>query len=153
MRVFRLSKRKYAKALDGKGAAKAGNRWNSKGTEMIYTAESRALAMAEVAVHLSWALLPKDYVMIEIEIPDTTPIYTVQKENLADDWAMHPPRKSTQRLGDEFIGMQKYLIMQVPSAVVSGDLNYLINPNHKNFDVVKIKSIMPFIFDQRLFRT
>ena len=70
MRVFRLSKRKYSKELNGKGAAKSGNRWNSKGTEIIYTAESRALAMAEVAVHLTLATLPSDYVMIEIEIPD-----------------------------------------------------------------------------------
>ena len=70
MRVFRLSKRKYSKELNGKGAAKSGNRWNSKGTEIIYTAESRALAMAEVAVHLTLATLPSDYVLIEIEIPD-----------------------------------------------------------------------------------
>ena len=71
MRVFRLSKKKYSKELSGKGASKSGNRWNSKGTEIIYSAESRALAMAEVAVHLTLATLPSDYVMIEIDIPET----------------------------------------------------------------------------------
>ena len=42
MKVFRLSKKKYAEELSGKGASKSGNRSNSKGTEIIYTAESRS---------------------------------------------------------------------------------------------------------------
>ena len=42
MKVFRLSKKKYAEELSGKGASKSGNRLNSKGTEIIYTAESRS---------------------------------------------------------------------------------------------------------------
>jgi hypothetical protein len=60
--------------LSGKGAALSGNRWNSKGTELIYCADSRALAMAEVAVHVSLSILPKDYVMVEIVIPTTVTI-------------------------------------------------------------------------------
>lgn len=58
MKVYRLARRKYKIELSGKGAAKSGNRWNSKGTEVIYCADSRALAVAEVVVHLSLATLP-----------------------------------------------------------------------------------------------
>ena len=46
MTIFRITKEQYAKAFNGKGAARYGNRWNSKGTEVIYCAESRALAFA-----------------------------------------------------------------------------------------------------------
>ena len=70
MRAFRLVRKKYANPLSGEGASRSGNRWNSKGTALIYCADSRALAMAEVAVHLSLGLLPKDYEMVELEIPD-----------------------------------------------------------------------------------
>ena len=42
MEVYRLAREKYAKKLSGVGAAKYGNRWNSKGVEIIYTASSRA---------------------------------------------------------------------------------------------------------------
>jgi len=42
MKVYRLARKKYANELSGIGAAKYGNRWNSKDIEIIYTAESRA---------------------------------------------------------------------------------------------------------------
>lgn len=52
MIVFRLSSSRYAEDLSGKGAELYGGRWNSIGTPVVYTASSRALAMAEAAVHL-----------------------------------------------------------------------------------------------------
>tara|TARA_B110000046_G_scaffold185186_1_gene225937 strand:+ start:638 stop:1096 length:459 start_codon:yes stop_codon:yes gene_type:complete len=152
MRVFRLSKRKYSKELNGKGAAKSGNRWNSKGTEIIYTAESRALAMAEVAVHLTLATLPSDYVMIEIEIPDNIIIKEIILKELDEDWNNHPPNSNTQKIGDEFIDSIKECLLKVPSAVVQGDSNYLINPYHTDFKKIKIIEITDFPFDKRIFK-
>ena len=69
MEVFRLARKKYPIVLSGKGASISGARWNSKGTEIIYCAQNRALAMAEVLVHLSLATLPNDFVMLTIDIP------------------------------------------------------------------------------------
>ncbi|MFB1040638.1 MAG: RES family NAD+ phosphorylase [Polaribacter sp.] len=152
MRVFRLSKRKYSKELNGKGAAKSGNRWNSKGTEIIYTAESRALAMAEVAVHLTLATLPSDYVLIEIEIPDNIIIKEIILKELDEDWNNHPPNSNTQKIGDEFIDSIKECLLKVPSAVVQGDSNYLINPYHTDFKKIKIIEITDFPFDKRIFK-
>jgi RES domain-containing protein len=152
MRVFRLSKRKYSKELNGKGAAKSGNRWNSKGTEIIYTAESRALAMAEVTVHLTLATLPSDYVMIEIEIPDNIIYKELILKELDEDWNSHPPNSITQKIGDEFIDSIKVCLLKVPSAVVQGDSNYLINPYHPDFKKIKIVEITDFPFDKRIFK-
>jgi RES domain-containing protein len=152
MRVFRLSKRKYSKELNGKGAAKSGNRWNSKGTEIIYTAESRALAMAEVAVHLTLATLPSDYVMIEIEIPDNIIAKELILKELDEDWNNHPPNSITQKIGDEFIDSIKECLLKVPSAVVQGDSNYLINPYHPDFKKIEIIEITDFPFDKRIFK-
>ena len=151
MRVFRLSKKKYSEELSGKGASKSGNRWNSKGTEIIYTAESRALAMAEVAVHLTLATLPRDYVMIQIEIPDNISVKEIKSEDLEENWNNHPPNVTTQTIGDDFIDSNAACLLKVPSAVVPGDLNYLINPNHKEFQKVKIIDVKEFPFDKRLF--
>ena len=152
MEVFRLSKRKYASELNGKGAAKSDNRWNSKGTEIIYTAESRALAMAEVAVHLTIATLPKDYVMITIDIPDTISIRKLDLKDLDENWNMHPAISSTKRIGDTFIDALDDCILKVPSAVVKGDFNYLIHPHHKDFKKIKIIEMTNFPFDNRLFQ-
>ncbi len=151
MRVFRLSKKKYANDLSGKGAAKFGNRWNSKGVEMLYTAESRALAMAEVIVHLSIASLPDDYMMIEIEIPGNVEIETLPTRRLATGWNTNPPKLNTQNIGDEFIRANNNCVLKVPSAVVKGDFNYLLNPNHKDIKKIKIIEITDFPFDERIF--
>jgi len=150
MRVFRLSRKKYAAELSGKGAAKSGNRWNSKGTEIIYTAESRALAMAEVLVHLSFPMLPADYMMLEIEIPDEISIKEIAIADLEEGWNSHPPRTHTQKIGDQFIRENDYSVLKIPSAVVPGDFNYLINPHHKKSKEIKVMDATPFPFDERL---
>ena len=152
MRIFRLAKQKYSKEFSGKGAAKSGNRWNSKGTEIIYTAESRALAMAEVAVHLTLATLPSDFMMIEIEISDTIIIKELNLKTLNENWNNHPPNKHTQKIGEDFIDAQKACVLKVPSAVVKGDFNYLINPRHPDFKNIIIIEITPFPFDTRIFK-
>ena len=43
------------------------------------------------------------------------------------------------------------MVLKVPSVVVPGDFNYLLNPAHAEFYKVKIKSVEPFNFDERLF--
>lgn len=151
MRVFRLARKKHKIELSGKGAALSGNRWNSKGTEIIYTADSRALAMAEVAVHLTLATLPSDYVMMEIEIPTGVSKATVSVKKLPRGWQQFPHLLDTQIVGDSFVSEAKACVLKVPSAVVPGDFNYLINPFHSDFKQIKIVSVEDFPFDGRLF--
>ncbi len=152
MLVFRLSKKKYAESLNGKGAAMFGNRWNSKGVEIIYTAESRALAMAEVVVHLSLANLPEDYLMVTIKIPGYCPVKKILSKDLPLNWNKNPHIPPTQKIGDLFIDESKFLICKVPSAVVKGDYNILINPHHNDFSKIEIVEIEAFPFDDRIFK-
>ena len=54
--VYRICKTKYAAmAFDGEGAFRFGGRWNARGTRMVYTAGSLALAAREMLVHLAGA--------------------------------------------------------------------------------------------------
>lgn len=152
MQVFRLSRKKYSSELSGIGASKSGNRWNSKGTEIIYCANSRALAMAEVSVHISLATLPKDFVMMEINIPESISIQTVKEKNLPENWNDFPHFQKTQKIGDDFIYSKKICVLKVPSAVVKGDYNYLLNPHHQDFCKIKIVNTSDFPFDRRIFK-
>jgi len=63
-----------------------------------------------------------------------------------------PHPNSTQLVGDKFIKAGKFLVLRVPSVVVPGDFNYLINPWHKEFSTIKIVTAEPFSFDERLFK-
>lgn len=151
MNVYRLHRKKYEIILSGKGASKIDARWNSKGTEIIYTSQSRALAMAEVVVHLNAAMMPSDFVMLEIEIPSSIKIKTIKKSELPFNWNVFPHLTHTQKIGDEFVYKNEYAVLKIPSSVVDGDFNFLINPNHKAFKKIKINSYSDFTFDARLF--
>lgn len=152
MEVFRLARKKYPIELSPKGASLCGGRWNSKGTEIVYTAQSRALAMAEVAVHLSLAALPDDYVMLTVEIPDSILIDSVNEIKLSKDWNVFPHSFSTQIVGDQFIQQNTAAVLKVPSAVVKGDFNFLLNPFHPDFKNITIINQEDFPFDKRIFK-
>ncbi|MPS71738.1 MAG: RES domain-containing protein [Chryseobacterium sp.] len=148
MIVYRLSKEIYATDLSGKGAEIAGGRWNSKGNAALYTAQSIALCVAEIAVHIPLGILPRDYCLVHIEIPD---VDLLETKRLPKDWNNFPHPDSTQKIGDKFLKENKFLIMKVPSAAVQGEFNYIINPRNIGSSEIKIKKIEKFTFDDRLF--
>jgi RES domain-containing protein len=152
MEVFRLARKKYPIQLSGKGASISGARWNSKGTDIIYCAQNRALAMAEVLVHLSLATLPNDFVMLTIDIPDAISVEILDLNKLNIDWNVFPCTFETPLLGDDFIKRNEACVLKVPSAVVKGDFNFLINPYHIDFDKIKITEQTNFPFDKRIFK-
>jgi RES domain-containing protein len=149
MIVYRICNEKYAD-LSGIGAMRYGGRWNSPGFPIVYTASSRALAMAELYVHVSpLALKNVNYVCIEIELPPNCS-KILSKNNLPEDWHRTPPQSILATFGDMWISGGKCLALRVPSAVVAGDYNYLVNPHHMDMGKVKIKSTAHFPFDKRL---
>jgi RES domain-containing protein len=152
MEAYRLSRKKYAAPLSGKGAAMKGARWNSVGVELIYTASNRSLAMAEVAVHLTLATIPADYVMLTIYLPDDISTEKLTKTDLPTDWNAFPHPNSTQAIGDKFVSENNYCVLQIPSVVTQGDYNSLINPYHSESSKIKIVEIEKFPFDKRIFK-
>ena len=151
MTVYRLSKEQYKNDLSGKGAEKAGGRWNSKGITVLYTSASRALCTAEAAVHTPLGVVPKDYHLVTIEFPDSAPPFTMEINDLPANWKSFFHLHATQEIGDRFITEGRFLVMKVPSAVIQGDYNYLANPSHSLFPLVKIITTEPYGFDERLF--
>ncbi|WP_445710174.1 RES family NAD+ phosphorylase [Flavobacterium sp.] len=152
MEVFRLANKKYPIELSGIGASITGARWNSKGNEVIYTAQSRALAMAEVVVHVTLATMPSGFAMLTVFIPDDLFIEEINVKKLPLGWNSFPELIDTQKMGDEFIRNKKSAVMKVPSAVVKGDFNYLLNPYHEDFHRIKIIHQEDFPFDKRIFK-
>jgi RES domain-containing protein len=149
MIVYRLCKALYQNDLSGKGAELYGGRWNNKGTALVYTSQSRALAFAELSMHLPLGIVPKDYVLVTIDIPDSEKILELPNDQIPADWRSNPHSDSTQQLGDQFARSLQGLVMRVPSAIVPGDYNYLLNPAHSMIKNVRIVSVEPFEFDSR----
>jgi RES domain-containing protein len=153
MKVFRIERGKYLETtLQGIGAASTeGYRWNSLNTFLVYAAESRALAILEVSVHLDLSEdLPNDRFYVEIDIPDDVAILELSMDELPENWDAKPPILETQFIGDDFVAQKNAAVLKVPSAIVPPEFNYLINPNHPDAVKITVVSIQPLQFDNRL---
>ncbi len=150
MFIYRLSKKLYGPVLSGEGASRSGNRWNPRNVQMVYCSESRSLAFAEVIVHIQMGLLSQDFQMLTIELPDAASIGEVNSSDLPSDWRDFPHHEISQAIGAQFVRQGNFLALRVPSAVVEGDFNYLLNPFHPEFKHVKVVKVSDFLFDRRL---
>jgi RES domain-containing protein len=132
--------------MNGEGAATYGGRWNKKGTEAIYTAESRSLAILEILVH--YAVLPKDFLLTPIRIPDRVGILPVPDGALPIGWNQVTAIAATQDLATQFY--TNTAVLSVPSAIVMKERNYVLNPAHPDFQHIQFLSSEAFQFDPRL---
>ncbi|MCY7359830.1 MAG: RES family NAD+ phosphorylase, partial [Rudanella sp.] len=83
-----------------------------------------------------------------IYIPDTS-IHIITANDLPSDWETEDD--SLFDITDKWISNKTYLVMQVPSAVIGNECNYLINPAHPLFPEIRLESVALFQFDKRAF--
>lgn len=138
-----------SQAFAGEGSYRRGGRWNPRGLRVVYCADSRALAALEVLVNLDekerltqikWVCLP---VVLSVDLIS-------KPEKVPADWRQYPYSAATQAFGAEWVRAQRSVALRVPSAVVPGEFNYLLNPAHQHFSKIKVGKPEPFSFDPRL---
>lgn len=142
MIAWRISRAPFAD-LSGTGARLYGGRWNSPGRALIYAAETAALAVLEVRVHLDLTpdLLPDDYVLTGIAL-DGLAVETL-------DALPEAPRA----FGDAWLAEARTPVLRVPSFIVPESGNLLLNPAHPAAAGLKVTSQRPFRFDARLWQS
>ena len=145
--AWRMVKEKpAATAFRGEGAWLYGGRWNSAGTSVVYTSGSQALAALESLVHLNPPVIFK-YLAIPIEFDDAL----VEKvAALPADWTEEPPPPATKAIGDLWVKEARSAVLELPSVIILGEPNYLLNPAHPDFQKIIIGKPQPFSFDPRL---
>ena len=148
--AWRIAKRRYAKsAFDGSGSRKYGGRWNSAGTALVYTSQSQSLAVLELLVHLDGPGLLQSYVLIPVEISDAL-VQAVSIADLPQNWRSFPAPPTLKQIGDEWVKAASSVVLKVPSALLPMESNFLLNPNHADFERLAIKEPVSFGFDERL---
>jgi RES domain-containing protein len=151
VRVWRLCRRRYA-AFEGEGARIAGGRWNRRGTAVVYTSATLSLAALEYFVNLEVSEAPDDLVSIFADVPDDTPMATVELRDLPRNWRRYPPPESLTDIGTEWVTRGREAVLCVPSAVVPLERNYLLNPSHAAFGKILFGPPQPFSLDPRLWK-
>lgn len=147
MIVFRLTTGKYANDISGTGAQINGGRWNPVGLAGLYTSQYISLAILEILVRATKATSPDSYTLTSLEVPGNG-VYQIQLKKLKNDWKSD--LKYSQGIGEDFLNENQSLCLQVPSAIVSQENNFLLNPLHPDFKKVKIISSELLELDKRL---
>lgn len=137
--------------LSGEGALLAGGRWNSKGIRVVYLGNSIAQAAMELLVHLHSAQVLNSYYQLEVSFSEDC-LEHIALDDLPADWAEPTMAPSVQAVGDAWIASGSSLVLQVPSAAVKGEYNYLLNPRHPDFAALAVGQITPFNFDARILK-
>jgi RES domain-containing protein len=149
---WRISAREHATAaFTGEGASAHPGRWNVEGVSVIYTAQSASLAALELLVHIDAEAPLRTFVLFACSF-DETLLERLSIQQLPKDWQADPPPPSVRHLGNEWLRRSEKVVLEVPSAIIPSEHNYLLNPTHADFSKVTIADPVPFSLDLRLLR-
>ncbi len=148
MIVYRITKSKRASDISGYGASIYPGRWNKKGMFVLYTGESKEIALLETIVHIPPMMSP-DLDILTIEIPDNS-ITVITPEDLPENWHQFPAPTVLSDIGKKWMDEGKTIALKVPSSIVHSAYNIILNCKHKDYKTVKILSRKKFYFDSRL---
>ena len=153
MEFWRICKRKYQDgAFTGIGGLQVDGRWHRKGCRIVYTASSLSLATAEAFVHYNPETSPSDLCRILGYLPNSVSQEIINVSDLPTNWTDIPSPNSLRDIGTDWINSRRSLCLIVPSAVVAGvERNIRINPQHKDFHLLRVAGIWKHAFDPRMF--
>lgn len=142
------------RAFDGEGARLYGGRWNPEGSPVVYLAETRALAALETLVHAEGSLRKVCYVRFPVSFPRhwVELIETTELSDLSGALGACIVSPRTQAVGAAWLARGAQPVLEVRSAIIPEEPNYLLNPRHPKFARIQIGKAEGFAFDPRLIR-
>ncbi|MFT6915323.1 MAG: RES domain-containing protein [Motiliproteus sp.] len=137
--------------MSGEGAYLNGGRWNSKGVRVVYLGSSLAQASMELLIHLGRTDILNAFHKMEVTLAESL-VQHIDLTDLPADWATPSMAPSVQAVGDDWVADASSLVLQVPSAAIQGEYNYLYNPLHPDAGLAVFGLITPFDYDPRLLK-
>ena len=151
--LYRIGKTKRIEDLSGEGARLYGGRWNQKGTPVLYTSDSTALATLETLVHSPLHLMPSHRSIITLNLPDNLAMINLSTQDLPTKWWINPAPPVLANIGQQWVEQETAIALVVPSSVTPSaeGRNYLLNPQHPDFTKIEIVEVSKYDYDDRLF--
>ena len=151
MELYRITQELFADDLSGNGSKLFGGRWNNEGLFALYTSGTRSMALLETLAHTPAKMLDvKNYQLVTLYIPDNIEREEIPLSSLPKEWDAPDTRPFTKRIGDKFLRSGKSLLLEVPCVLMSEEINYVLNPMHKEMGRVKILNRRRIYFDKRV---
>lgn len=137
-------------AFSGEGAKLHGGRWNPPGFPVVYTSQSRALAVLEMFVHLTLEARYMDFLIYEITLPRG--VRSEHYKGAARAWRRWKSPAASQDAGRVWLAESTALALVVPSVIIPEEANYVLSVRHPQFAELRISKPQPFSFDERLWK-
>ena len=150
MHLYRLSKAGFEDYLSGAGGLYAGGRWHERGQPILYTAETRALALLEVLANRQQRRLDTMR-LLTYELPESAALRTLTIADLPPGWAFYEPYAiETVALGKQFLLEGTEAGLRVPSALMPEEHNVILHPGRALAAGLRVADMRNFALDMRL---
>lgn len=134
MRLYRIAPKTFRDSvLSGHGSSTTdGARWNSPGVPVSYAASSASLAYLEVLAHLTSfnEFIKRQLYWFVFELDDDL-VDSISPSELGEDWLSAEGEAATRASGTRFLEAGNRPALEVPSALVPIESNFVLNPLHK----------------------
>jgi len=154
--AYRLVRRTRAKdAFTGEGSRLFGGRWTPKGLPAVYCSQHLSLCVLELRVNQDRFLAQEGYRFFAITFHSTV-LESLSSTDAPKGW--DKPKTSSsrltaaQRFGQLWLLEKRSAVLRVPSAVLSQESNFILNPLHPDFASIRISRASPIRLDSRLWR-
>lgn len=154
MFCWRIAKKKYRdSAFDGEGSRRKGGRWTPKGLPAVYTAQTESLAALEQFVQIGDEGQYIRFVCFKVEVPENeVRIEAIDVASLPARWRDTPAPDSLKACGADWLKRGESAVLKVPSALISSECNFILNPLHPDFQKIRITPPEAFCFDPRMWK-
>jgi RES domain-containing protein len=140
MIVYRMH-RAGSDVFDTTGSFLYSGRWHLAGIRLVYAAEHVSLSALETLIHTSRRAVPNK-VITEIHIPEDLPVESSEWLEIGQ----------SQIFGSDWVRTGRTAVLKVPSKAVNQmESNFLINPAHSDFGLIRQGRTRDFAFDPRFF--
>lgn len=151
--AYRIFKTVHAsKWFDGEGSYLYGGRWNSPGIRVLYAAASLSLAALEMLVYIDDEDMIDEYSWATVEFDEGSVATVESVGRVPTNWKDYSERETVCAIGNRWVLSNENAVLRVPTAIIPGEFNYIINLSHPAIDKIKFGPVHNFLFDKRLAR-
>ena len=97
-------------------------------------------------------MAPAGLIAIPADIPVDLKLEAVDPHKLPKNWRDYPAPEALKSIATGWLERSASAVLEVPSAVIPSERNYLLNPKHADFTRIRIEDPIPFAFDPRMWK-
>ncbi|WP_080932025.1 RES family NAD+ phosphorylase [Pseudomonas fluorescens] len=138
LQIWKIISPKYAsEAFSSMPASRFGGRLNYQGTNAVYCASSRCVAILETMVHLE-PTGTRNLIAVGAKLNLSLPATVLSQADMPENWAQLPPSESMKEFGSRWLKSNISVALKIPSIVLPAEQIILLNPMHPDFQTLTI---------------